>query len=57
MKNQNQHIGSSLDEFLQEEGMLEESRAMVRRELLSRNIQPRGSIRRDEHEQGAPSGQ
>lgn len=39
MKKQNKHIGPSLDEFLKEEGILEETRATVLKETLAWQIQ------------------
>lgn len=35
MKKRNKHVGSSLDEFLQEEGTLEEARAIALKETLA----------------------
>jgi hypothetical protein len=35
MKKQNKHIGSSLDDFLNEEGVLEEVRAVALKETLA----------------------
>ena len=39
MKKRNQHIGSSLDDFLKEEGVLEETRAVVLKETLAWQVQ------------------
>jgi antitoxin HicB len=39
MKKRNKHIGSSLDDFLKEEGVLEETRAVVLKETLARQVQ------------------
>jgi hypothetical protein len=39
MKKRNKHIGSSLDAFLKEEGILEETRATVLKETLAWQIQ------------------
>jgi hypothetical protein len=39
MKKRNKHIGSSLDEFLKEEGVLEETRAVVLKETLAWQVQ------------------
>ena len=39
MKKRNKHIGSSLEDFLKEEGILEETRAVVLKETLARQIQ------------------
>jgi antitoxin HicB len=39
MKKKNRHIGSSLDDFLKEEGILEESRAAALKEVLARQVQ------------------
>jgi antitoxin HicB len=39
MKKRNKHIGSSLDEFLKEEGVLEETRALVLKETLAWQVQ------------------
>ena len=39
MKNQNKHIGSSLDEFLKEEGIFEEARAMSIKKVVAWQIQ------------------
>ena len=38
MKKRNKHIGSSLDDFLKEEGVLEETRAAVQKETLARQV-------------------
>jgi len=35
MKRQNKHVGSSLDDFLAEEGVLEETRAMAIKETVA----------------------
>lgn len=35
MRKQNKHIGSSLDDFLNEEGVLEETRAVALKETLA----------------------
>lgn len=35
MKKRNKHIGSSLDDFLKEEGVLEETRAVALKEALA----------------------
>ena len=39
MKKRNKHIGSSLDDFLKEEGIFEETRAIVLKETLARQVQ------------------
>jgi hypothetical protein len=39
MKKSNKHIGSSLDEFLHEEGVLEETRAVALKETLAWQVQ------------------
>ena len=39
MKRSNRHIGSSLDEFLQAEGVLEETRAVALKETLAWQVQ------------------
>ena len=39
MKKRNQHIGSPLDGFLKEEGVLEETRAVVLKEALAWQVQ------------------
>ncbi len=39
MKKRNKHIGSSLDDFLKEEGVLEETRAIVLKETLAWQVQ------------------
>jgi antitoxin HicB len=39
MKKRNKHIGSSLDDFLKEEGMLEETRAVALKETLAWQVQ------------------
>jgi len=39
MKRKNKHIGSSLNEFLKEEGMLEEARATALKETLAYQLQ------------------
>jgi antitoxin HicB len=39
MKKKNPHIGSSLDDFLKEEGVLEETRAAALREALAWQVQ------------------
>jgi transcriptional regulator with XRE-family HTH domain len=39
MKRKNPHIGSSLDEFLKEEGILEETRAAALKETLAWQVQ------------------
>jgi len=39
MKKRNKHIGSSLDDFLKEEGVLEETRAAVLKETLAWQVQ------------------
>ena len=39
MKKRNKHIGSSLDDFLKEEGILEEARAIALKETLAWQIQ------------------
>jgi hypothetical protein len=35
MKSQNKHVGSSLEDFLTEEGILEETRAMAIKETVA----------------------
>jgi antitoxin HicB len=39
MKKRNKHIGSSLEDFLKEEGVLEETRAVVLKETLAWQVQ------------------
>lgn len=39
MKKSNKHIGSSLDDFLKEEGALEETRALALKETLAWQVQ------------------
>jgi len=39
MKKRNKHIGSSLDDFLKEEGIFEETRAIVLKETLAWQVQ------------------
>ena len=39
MKKRNQHVGPSLDAFLREEGVLEETRAVVLKETLAWQVQ------------------
>lgn len=39
MKKRNPHIGSSLDDFLKEEGILEEARAVALKETLAWQVQ------------------
>jgi antitoxin HicB len=39
MKKRNRHIGSSLDEFLAEEGVLEETRAIALKEAVAWQVQ------------------
>lgn len=39
MKKRNKHIGSSLDEFLKEEGVLEETRTVALKETLAWQVQ------------------
>ena len=39
MTKDNQHIGSSLDDFLREEGVLEETRAIALKETLAWQVQ------------------
>jgi DNA-binding Xre family transcriptional regulator len=39
MKKSNKHIGSSLDEFLQSDGVLEETRAVALKEALAWQVQ------------------
>lgn len=39
MSKQNSHVGSSLDEFLEEEGILEESRAVAIKEAVAFQVQ------------------
>ena len=39
MKKRNKHIGSSLDDFLKEEGILEETRAVALKETLAWQVQ------------------
>ena len=39
MKKQNKHIGSSLDDFLKEQGTLEETRAMAIKEVVAWQVQ------------------
>jgi antitoxin HicB len=39
MKKQNKHVGSSLDDFLKEEGILEETRAIAVKEAVAWQVQ------------------
>ena len=39
MKKQNKHVGSSLDEFLKDEGVLEETRAIAIKEAVAWQVQ------------------
>jgi hypothetical protein len=39
MKKQNKHIGSSLDDFLKEEGILEETRSLAIKETVAWQVQ------------------
>jgi hypothetical protein len=39
MNRRNKHIGSSLDDFLQEEGVLEETRAIALKEAVAWQVQ------------------
>jgi hypothetical protein len=39
MKKVNKHVGSSLDDFLNEEGILEETRSMVIKEVVAWQVQ------------------
>ena len=39
MKKRNKHIGSSLEDFLKEEGVLEETRTIARKETLAWQVQ------------------
>jgi hypothetical protein len=39
MKRQNKHVGSSLEDFLTEEGILEETRAMAIKETVAWQVQ------------------
>jgi antitoxin HicB len=39
MKKQNKHVGSSLDDFLKEEGILEETRTMAIKEAVAWQVQ------------------
>jgi len=39
MKKRNRHIGSSLDDFLKEEGILEEARTVALKEALAWQVQ------------------
>jgi antitoxin HicB len=39
MKRRNKHIGSSLEDFLKEEGILEETRAVALKETLAWQVQ------------------
>ena len=39
MKKRNEHIGPSLEDFLKEEGVLEETRAVVLKETLAWQVQ------------------
>ena len=39
MKKRNKHIGSSLEDFLKEEGVLEETRAVALKEALAWQVQ------------------
>jgi antitoxin HicB len=44
MKKKNRHIGSSLDEFLKEEGILEETRAAALKEAIAWQVQKAADI-------------
>ena len=51
MRRKNPHIGSSLDEFLKEEGILEEARALALKETLAWQLQKamrRGKVNKAE---------
>jgi hypothetical protein len=39
MKRQNRHVGSSLEDFLKDEGTLEETRAMAIKEVVAWQVQ------------------
>ncbi len=39
MTKRNKHIGSSLDDFLKEEGILEETRAVALKDAVARQVQ------------------
>jgi hypothetical protein len=39
MKKRNRHVGSSLDDFLKEEGVLEETRAVALKEAVAWQVQ------------------
>jgi len=39
MKKHNKHVGSSLDDFLQEEGILEEARSLAIKETVAWQVQ------------------
>lgn len=39
MKKQNRHVGSSLDDFLKEEGILEEARSLAIKETVAWQVQ------------------
>jgi len=38
MMKKNKHVGSSLDDFLKEEGVLEETRAIAIKEALAKHL-------------------
>ena len=50
MKKKNRHIGSSLDEFLKEEGILEETRAVALKEALAWQVQK--AMKKAKNQQG-----
>ncbi len=39
MKKKNPHVGSSLDDFVREEGILEQTRAAALKEVIARQVQ------------------
>ena len=50
MKKRNKHIGSSLEDFLKEEGVLEETRAVALKETLAWQVQQ--AMEKDKNRQG-----
>ncbi len=50
MKKRTRHIGSSLGDFLKEEGILEETRAVVLKETLAWQVQQ--AMEKDKNQQG-----
>jgi hypothetical protein len=50
MRKRNKHIGSSLDDFLKEEGVLKESRAVALKETVALQVQQ--AMEKEKDEQG-----